>query len=648
LYLLRHQLRSKISPDWVNVSHGIGLPLGGLGNGYSVFGKYGFVKLNFNGKPDDFKYKPFAKGEWSYLDQPQQTADYGFIVTSGKNDYVLQKSKASWYPSAQPFDTVSAFAYLPKGLLTYEKSNLPFKVAVSTFTPLVPHNLKVASTPVQVFDIEIENTTDAQKNYTLKLYKEQPGKNSSNKVVFADNEGEIAFGATNSVGSVHGLNVNITVATHAKKTTRFYISWYYRRFDQRLPEPAIRYYTKYFKNASDVLDEAFKQSDHWLNEIDRWHASLDVPAYFKRLWFSSLCSVMTSTMLSDRPRFYEIETPHGFLNTMDVDVYSSWIYLINWPELEKISMEMYNEAIPKEGNKAGFVWHSLWNDATHYVEEPIFMVRLYRDHLWFNDKKWVADGFANAINSANRVYREESYQYLINSNDGNQSYDLWKMPGVNTFVNSAWLFGLHGMENLSSELNKEVLIGQIPVKQLRQRASASYDSLLWNDKVNDWNCFFRTATANKGGNPQSVFSDQLFGKWALAIDKSANDVLPPAKVESALITIYTNNLVVDQRKHFKGWSNGMLPNRKIDTSGLHAYMFWFGAQINLGSLLGMIGEEQKSLEVFQAVEYSLQNNHLAAGEWNQSLNGQLRVQLLAKEPGKDSPRFPPYPRYKSC
>ena len=51
--------------------------------------------------------------------------------------------------------------------------------------------------------------------------------------------------------------------------------------------------------------------------------------------------------------------------------------------------------------------------------------------------------------------------------------------------------------------------------------------------------------------------------------------------------------------------------------------------------------------VFNSLEASLHNNDLYVGEWNQSVapDGMSRVQ--PEEPAKDTPRFPPYPRYKS-
>ena len=43
-------------------------------------------------------------------------------------------------------------------------------------------------------------------------------------------------------------------------------------------------------------------------------------------------------MMSTEPMFFEIEAPHPWVNTMDVTIYSGWIYMINWPEIEKMDM----------------------------------------------------------------------------------------------------------------------------------------------------------------------------------------------------------------------------------------------------------------------------------------------------------------------
>jgi hypothetical protein len=350
------------------------------------------------------------------------------------------------------------------------------------------------------------------------------------------------------------------------------------------------------------------------------------------------------------PYFLEVETPHWSVNTMDVCVYSNWVYLINWPELERMDMNQYFKSMQTEGPKAGLVWHSLWNDAARYVEEPTFLVRLRRDDLWFNDPAWTRLGFPHAVRAARRVFTEDNQDGLVVSKHGNQSYDIWRMPGISSYVNSAWVYGLESLQRLSASIGEPTPdIASEPLEKLIPRAYTSYDKLLWNEKTGNWNLFFRTEGADASGTPETLFTDQLFGRWVVAIDHDAfRGGLPAGKIKTALRTLYNHNLVADPKQNFRGWVNGMKPGRIADTTtGYHARTFWFGPQINLASLLGLIGDEKESLDVMRSVSDSLGNNALAAGEWNRALNAKGEVVVLDEETCKDTPRFAPYPRYKS-
>jgi hypothetical protein len=77
----------------------------------------------------------------------------------------------------------------------------------------------------------------------------------------------------------------------------------------------------------------------------------------------------------------------------------------------------------------------------------------------------------------------------------------------------------------------------------------------------------------------------------------------------------------------------------------HPMTCWFAAQQDLGSLLGVSGNEAASLDVFRSISTSLGKNALAAGEWNRSADSDFTAKTIY-ERGKDTPRFPPYPRYK--
>jgi hypothetical protein len=60
-----------------------------------------------------------------------------------------------------------------------------------------------------------------------------------------------------------------------------------------------------------------------------------------------------------------------------------------------------------------------------------------------------------------------------------------------------------------------------------------------------------------------------------------------------------------------------------------------------------VGDEPAALDIMRSMDMSLKNNHFAAGEWNGSINAKSEVLPLPEETCKDTPRFAPYPRYKS-
>jgi uncharacterized protein (DUF608 family) len=690
---------SAVSDGWTDISNTLGFPLGGIGTGYSAFGQYGFVHVNFDGRARDGLYGQNA-GEWEYtadaarvsaaanlenarekldavrtstepedaaaLEKLQKSADdaqrlmdkvaspagfapssYGFVLREGDTVKVLQTNPAPWLVNATGFEHADTKVFLPRGRVVFTDPPSGLRVQTNAFVPLLPHDLRASATPVQVMDVTVENLSSGPRNISLSLENSIDGDRVSGRVgriVFKSATGELSFATDGGHADANGVSVLLKLAAGSRKTTRFYIAWYYPEVDKY-----VRYYTRNFQGTQQILDVASTQADEWSCAIDAWHASIDVPTPIKRLWFGSLSAVETSTILTKDPFFLEVETPHNFYNTMDVFVYANWVYMINWPELERMDMDQFFTTIPEDGANAGLVLHSIWNDSADYVEEPTFLVRMRRDALWYNDPDWTRKGYKFAVLAANRVFTLDHDDGLIVSKRGNQSYDLWKMPGISSYVNSAWVYGLESVKDMAKSLGEpSPKVAGEPVDRLLHRAQEGYNKDLWNPGHGDWNVFFRTPGASGGGIPNSLFTDQLFGRWIAAIDPESRGVLPERKIHSAVWALYKNNIVDDPTQHFRGWVNGMQEGHVPDMSGRHAQTFWLGAQINLASLLGMQGEEAASLDVIESVEKSLGENVLAAGEWDRALNEKGQVEILPDEPSKDSPRFAPYPRYSSA
>ena len=625
----------KITENWVPVSHGVGVPFGAIGTGYGMLGRYGFVMPNFDSFPCQGKYSPFSLLEnYDYLELHEKDRK-NFLelsVSTNGTKYYLQQELLGQTDGVAA-DAIVSHEFLP---FSYHVADFDrFRMEILALTPLIPHDLQESTTPALCMEITVTNQTAAAADYilTLNIPDETPAMTA-------------AFENQKQTICVH-------VDGNGSHCVRGYFAWYYPDFitpSPMLPDAFTRYYTLRFENAQDVLAYAMAQHQTWKEKITTWQESFCVPAAFKRMWFSSLSSVITSTMLSTEPMFFEIETPHPWVNTMDVTVYSSWIYMINWPEIEKMDMYQFRKAIPKAGEDKGLVWHSLWDDRCDYVEEPCFITRIYRDYLWYNDKQFLQDMAQPVQMAFERVYGQREYEGLIEAKHGNQSYDVWKMPGIAAYVNMPWLYALYSIEHINQALGTNINFNGRSAGDILKQATASFMKYLWNEEKEYFNCFYRTEGARDVSIPESVFTDQMFGRWLLLIEKDLTPILPLDQIQKSVRYIYQNNVIDDPENNFRGWSNGKLPDNVpcVDDRQYHVKTCWMGAQLNLASILGELGHEKEMLDVFYSLEKSLGNNHLAVGEWNRSITADNKSCPLPQEVSKDTPRFPAYPRYKSC
>ena len=624
-----------ITEDWVDVSHGVGVPFGAIGTGYGMLGRYGFVMPNFDSFPCQGKYSPFSLLEnYDYLELHEKDRK-NFLelsVSTNGTKYYLQQELLGQTDGVAA-DAIVSHEFLP---FSHHVADFDgFRIEILALTPLIPHDLQESTTPALCMEITVINQTNAAADYVMGLHltEETP----AIAAAFENRE----------------QTVSLHVDGNSSRSVRGYFAWFYPDFatpSPMLPDAFTRYYTLRFENAQEVLAYAMAQHQTWKEKITAWQESFCVPAAFKRMWFSSLSSVITSTMMSTDPMFFEIEAPHPWVNTMDVTIYSSWIYMINWPEIEKMDMYQFRKAILTEGEDKGLVWHSLWNDRCDYVEEPCFITRIYRDYLWYNDKEFLKDMVAPVEMAFQRVYGQREYDGLIEAKHGNQSYDVWKMPGIATYVNMPWLYALYSIHRINQAVGCDIQYQGKTAPDILKQAATSFVKYLWNEEKEYFNCFYRTEGAREVSIPESVFTDQMFGRWLLLIEKDLDPIIPLEQIRKSVLYIYKNNVIDDPDNHFRGWSNGKLPDNVpcIDNRQYHVKTCWMGAQLNLASILCELGYEQEMLDVFYSLEKSLGNNHLAVGEWNRSITADNKSCPLPQEVSKDTPRFPAYPRYKSC
>ena len=627
----------KITNEWINVSHSIGAPFGGMGTGYGVLGKYGFVLPNFNSIPCVGRYDRYCDlPNYDYLDLHGNDRK-NFLrlhIKNGEREYAFQSEVLD--DTTIPADTFTSYSFLPFTEHVAEYNEANFRVGMLTYSPLIAYDISESSIPALCMEICITNQSDRDMDLELSFMLSEQCAGSGMKVGFADGS------TVCKVQLRPGERTEVVVI----------LAWYYPEFQTPsavMTEVYHRYYTLRFDGVEAVWQYALEHRDRWKQRMLRWQASFECPAEFKRLWFASLSSVITSSMLSTDPYFFEIESPHPFVNTMDVTIYSAWIYLVNWPEIEKMDMYEYRKAIPKSGEDQGFVWHSLWSDRADYVEEPCYLTRIYRDYLWFNDKKFLKDMQRPVQDALNRIYKQSLWNGLVESKHGNQSYDVWKMPGISAYVNMPWLYALYSVMKMNAAIGCDVQPGEKNAAEVLDEAKSSFVKYLWDNERGYFHCFYRTEGGLQVSVPESAFTDHLFGRWLLLIERNLDALLPMEMIRKSAEFVYHNNLIDDPEHDFRGWSNGRLPDGTpcMDQKQHHVKSCWIGAQLNMGSVLGELGDENAAMDVFASLERSLHNNHLAVGEWNQTITEDAKSCISPEEPSKDTPRFPAYPRYKS-
>ena len=627
----------KITNEWINVSHSIGAPFGGMGTGYGVLGKYGFVLPNFNSIPCVGRYDRYCDlPNYDYLDLHGNDRK-NFLrlhIKNGEREYAFQSEVLD--DTTIPADTFTSYSFLPFTEHVAEYNEANFRVGMLTYSPLIAYDISESSIPALCMEICITNQSDRDMDLELSFMLSEQCAGGGMKVGFADGS------TVCKVQLRPGERTEVVVI----------LAWYYPEFQTPsavMTEVYHRYYTLRFDGVEAVWQYALEHRDRWKQRMLRWQASFECPAEFKRLWFASLSSVITSSMLSTDPYFFEIESPHPFVNTMDVTIYSAWIYLVNWPEIEKMDMYEYRKAIPKSGEDQGFVWHSLWSDRADYVEEPCYLTRIYRDYLWFNDKKFLKDMQRPVQDALNRIYKQSLWNGLVESKHGNQSYDVWKMPGISAYVNMPWLYAFYSVMKMNAAIGSDVQPGEKNAAEVLDEAKSSFVKYLWDNERGYFHCFYRTEGGSQVSVPESAFTDHLFGRWLLLIERNLDALLPMEMIRKSAEFVYHNNLIDDPEHDFRGWSNGRLPDGTpcMDQKQHHVKSCWIGAQLNMGSVLGELGDENAAMDVFASLERSLHNNHLAVGEWNQTITEDAKSCISPEEPSKDTPRFPAYPRYKS-
>ncbi|XP_048331813.2 uncharacterized protein LOC107421441 isoform X1 [Ziziphus jujuba] len=291
-------------------------------------------------------------------------------------------------------------------------------------------------------------------------------------------------------------------------------------------------------------------------------------------------------------------------NTYDVHFYSSYALLMLFPKIElsiqrdfAAAVMMHDPGLMKimsDGKRVprkilGAVPHdmglndpwfeinayNLFNSAKWKDLNSKFVLQVYRDMVATGDKN-----FAKAVWPS--VYMAMAFMDQFDKdgdgmieNEGfpDQTYDAWPVTGVSAYCGGLWLAALQAASAMAHELGDHASANYFLVRY--QKAKGVYDTL-WNGSYFNYD--------NSGGScSASIQADQMAGQW-YSRACGLSPIVDEHKVRSALEKVYNFN-VLKVKGGSRGAVNGMLPDGRVDMTGMQSREIWPGVTYSVAATM---------------------------------------------------------------
>jgi len=290
---------------------------------------------------------------------------------------------------------------------------------------------------------------------------------------------------------------------------------------------------------------------------------------------------------------------YAYYNTFDVDFYASFALMELWPEIEIGVMRDFAAAIPQENTEmftvgftrqkaqrkiAGAVPHDLgspyeapwtrpnaftWQDTNGWKDlNAKFVLRLYRDAVLLDRPDLVAELWPAAVMAMDYLAAMDEDGDGIPENDGipDQTYDTWTATGVSAYSGGLWVAALAAMREMATMVGDDAAATDYAARF--ETARTVYEDTLWNGTYYEYD---ETSDA--------IMADMLAGEWYARL--TGIPTLPDDRVDSALTTIYENNVLkFNQGK--MGAINGMYPDGGV-VEGQQGREVWTGTTYMLAA-----------------------------------------------------------------
>ena len=389
----------------------------------------------------------------------------------------------------------------------------------------------------------------------------------------------------------------------SKKVT-FYLGWHFPNLIGKEPQNDFigHFYNTHLTDAGDAvvylknnLKDLYKRSRAFGDSIFK----SSVAEWFAEPVMAQLTTLIKSAWYGEKGEFAVWE---GLgccgLQTTDVGYYGSIPIALFFPELEKWQM-LLTSKFPKDDGRVPHLFPGTFEevDETGYIRIdmiPQWVLMLYRDYLWFDDRAFLAEVWPFTKNAMEYLHKQDEDNDGLPNNKGiDQTYDQWKFFGTSAYVGCLYIASLKAAVEMANAMGEPDLARTY--KERLDKATKNYIEELWNEEY-----FILWNDVAKGEKDEGVMGGALDGQWyAHLLDMGY--VLPEEMVKKHLRAAMKYNFHPEQ-----GLLNGAYPpGTVVPEQAITSFQVstpWTGTEYAVASHLLEESMYEEAIAVVMAVD----------------------------------------------
>uniref|UniRef100_A0A8C9VF78 Non-lysosomal glucosylceramidase n=1 Tax=Scleropages formosus TaxID=113540 RepID=A0A8C9VF78_SCLFO len=423
-----------------------------------------------------------------------------------------------------------------------------------------------------------------------------------------------------------------------------YVYVCYRRY--------TRFFGSQGDSASSLCHYGLTHYQDWETRIEAWQTPIledsSLPSWYKSALFNELYFLVDGgtvwvelaedaditgsqsceygglpaqpSVIKEYGRFAYLEgQEYRMYNTYDVHFYASFALIMLWPKLalslqydiagcvvqqdltERLNLMsgQYSpvktrNVVPHDiGDPDDEPWLRvnayLIHDTANWKDLNLkFVLHVYRDFYLTQDKQYLEDMWpiCQVVMDSEMKFDRDGDGLIENSGFADQTYDGWTVTGPSAYCGGLWLASVCVMCKMARLMDNNSVYHRY--KDILDRGSAAFDSLLWNGQYYNYDSSGRELSS-------SVMSDQCAGQWLLRASGLGEGEY---QVRRALKSVFELNVQGFARGQM-GAVNGMRPEGVPDRSSVQSDEVWVGVVYGLAATMiheGMLEEGFRTAE----------------------------------------------------